>query len=114
VIVTGGAGRSRCDLRPLAAWFRTLAGRILRVDAVAGTIDLLDHYRDAVERIVAECNARIAEEELESFFFHVITCFERTMGAETCAIAWVAGRPSKSPQSAAQACALRIARSRSD
>lgn len=58
---------------------------------MAAPVDPLDHYRDVVERTVDECDAHVPEEELERFFFHVITCFEQTMSAEACANAWVAG-----------------------
>ncbi len=54
--------------------------------------DLLDRYRQAVERLLGSQLAAAGDDDFEAFFDHVSSCFDRGVDAETCALSWIARR----------------------
>jgi hypothetical protein len=63
--------------------------------------DPLDHYREAVERLLGEYVESLREEDFERFLFQVITSFELGVAAQACAVTWLVrnGLPSGNPDS---------------
>jgi hypothetical protein len=85
------------------AWWRPVtASRVAEVPALnsplplADSPDSLDLYRIAVEHHLATGGTPVADDELETFFDHVIEEFERGAEPTECAARW-ARRPLPSP-----------------
>jgi hypothetical protein len=50
----------------------------------------LDRYRLLVEHLLRASGLTVREEDIERFFSHVITCFQRPINTRACALEWVA------------------------
>ena len=57
--------------------------------------DLLDRYRQVVERLLGSQLAAAREDDFEAFFDHISSCFDRRVEEETCALSWIARRDVK-------------------
>jgi len=57
--------------------------------------DLLDHYRQVVERLLGPQLAAAGDDDFEAFFDHVSSSFDRRIDEETCALSWIARRDAK-------------------
>jgi hypothetical protein len=54
--------------------------------------DLLDRYRQTVEQILGDKLALAGDDDFETLFEHITSCFDEGVDEQRCAAAWLSDR----------------------